>query len=304
MSDLDQQNWRKVLQTAYRHCEDIAKNHYENFPVASIFLPKKSRRPIAVIYAFARQADDIADEGIFSKEERLALLQAYSLALTECEQGIIPTDPIFIALQDVLKKHALPVSLLFDLLTAFKQDILKHEYENFEEILAYCRYSANPIGRLLLHLTNNATSENLAFSDAICTALQLINFLQDLSSDIRVRARYYLPKNEMVSLNLTKEDFLMQKETKEMKNLIHTQLLRAESLLIKGLPLRQNLKGLFSFELRLIIAGARLMINLLKKRRSIYAQPKIKLIHIPRVLWYSFSRHNKVCHSTFSPLND
>ncbi|HQY22865.1 MAG TPA: squalene synthase HpnC [Gammaproteobacteria bacterium] len=273
------------LENAYQKCEILALTHYENFPVASRFLPKKIRRPIAVIYAFAREADDIADEGDFTIASRLEQLEHYEKNLEKITQGIVPSHPVFIALNDVLKKHpTLPISLFFNLLTAFKQDVIKKEYNDFEEVLNYCKYSANPVGRLLLYLTNNASTENLSYSDDICTALQLINFLQDLDSDLTLRDRCYLPIDEMHAMHISKEDFKTHQQSAAMQNFIITQLLRTERLLQNGSPLGKNLSGLFGFEIRIIINAANTIVQQLKKRRCIYDRPTLKRWHWPKVL--------------------
>lgn len=273
------------LESAYQQCETLARTHYENFPVASRFVPKKIRRPIAVIYAFARKADDIADEGDLTAAERLEQLRVYWQNLEAITQEIALADPIFIALKDVVKKHpSLPITLFFDLLTAFKQDVTKKKYQNFEEVLRYCKHSANPVGQLLLHLTNNASIENLAYSDNICTALQLINFLQDLDSDLTLRDRCYLPLDEMHAMHIVKEDFKTHKQSAAMQNFIITQLLRTEHLLQNGSPLGKNLRGLFGFEIRVIINAAETIIQQLKKRSCIYERPTFKFWHWPKVL--------------------
>jgi squalene synthase HpnC len=274
------------LETAYRQCEALAQDHYENFPVASLLLPKKLRRPIAVIYAFARLADDLADEGTHTQSERLNQLQYFWQSLENIQNQAILTDPLFMALQDVVKKHpTLPLSLFFDLLHAFQQDVVKKIYENFTEILDYCRHSANPIGRLLLHLTNQATEENLKESDAICTALQLINFLQDLQSDLIDRRRCYLPKDEMNHSNIKVEQFMACQETKAIQTFIQKQIERALQLLNEGSPLGKRLPGIFGFEIRLITACGYQMIKTLNTRRSVYVRPTIKFWHWPMLLW-------------------
>ena len=274
-----------ALERAYQQCEKVASTHYENFPIASRFLPQKIRRPIAVIYAFARQADDFADEGDFTTAMRLEKLAQYEKNLAEILQGLVPFDPIFIALADVVKQYpTLPTKLFFDLLTAFKQDVTKKEYAHFEEILDYCKYSANPVGRLMLHLTNNASAENLSYSDDICTALQLINFLQDLDADLTRRNRCYLPLDEMRTIHLSKEDFKAHKQSVAMQNFIRLQSLRAERLLLKGSPLGKNLGGLFGFEIRMIINAANTMVQSLKKRKNLYERPLFKFWHWPKVL--------------------
>lgn len=274
------------VEAAYRDCEMLAKTHYENFPVASLLLPKKIRRPISVIYTFARLADDMADEGNEPQESRLAQLQNFWQSLEDLEKGLPPKEGLFIALNDVLKNNPkLPISLFFDLLHAFKQDVVKNEYQNFLEVLDYCHHSANPIGRLLLYLTDKATEDNLKHSDAICTALQLINFLQDLQSDLLLRNRCYLPQDEMAQFNLSLEDFKAGKNSAAIQEFIGKQLHRTEVILEEGTLLTQRLTGLFGLEIRLTVEGGRKIIQLLKKRRNVYARPSLKPWHWPVLLW-------------------
>ena len=177
-------------QDAYRYCRQLAQSHYENFPVASLLLPKALRQPISVIYAFARNADDIADEGHYSASHRLAQLDHYEQQLIAAsQQAYHGDDPVFIALQDVMRRFQLPSQLFSDLLTAFRQDVEKDHYQNYTDLLNYCQYSANPVGRLLLHLNDQAQPYWLQQSDAICTALQLINIYQDIQQDYQVPGR-------------------------------------------------------------------------------------------------------------------
>ena len=149
-------------------------DHYENFPVASWLLPKRLRRPVEAIYRFARSADDIADEGDASPAERLAQLAAYHAELDRIERGETPTDPVFGPLADAIRTHAIPLAPFRDLLSAFAQDVEKKRYASFGEVMDYCRRSANPVGRLMLHLYGDHDPRHLAYSDAICSSLQLI----------------------------------------------------------------------------------------------------------------------------------
>lgn len=282
-----------TLETAYQHCEKLASSHYENFPVASLLLPKHLRRPIAVIYTFAREADDIADEGNLESSDRLEQLQNYWQTLeaiqNKCFSATRSPNPIFIALHDVLEKNpALPITLLFDLLRAFKQDVTQNRYKNFKEITDYCRYSANPVGRLLLHLTNQATEDNLKKSDAICTGLQLINFLQDIHSDLSNRDRCYLPTEEMNALGITIDGLNNQQARAAIDCLIQTQLTRANQLFEQGAPLGKQLKGLFGFEIRLIIACGFQIMRLLKARKNVYTRPTLRWWHWPTVIFNTF----------------
>lgn len=275
------------LENAYHWCETLAHSHYENFPVASRLLPSKLRRPIAVIYAFARVADDISDEGIDPLEKRLEKLQELWQALSAIQQGHPPppsTPPLFLALQEIIQHWDLPIDLFFDLLRAFQQDLVKKDYETVEELLQYCQYSANPIGRLILHLAQQATPRNCQESDAICTALQLINFLQDLDSDLKLRERCYLPQADLRQFSLDPRSLIAHLETPAVRALIDQQWQRAHQLLQKGKPLAKRIPGLLGLELRLIVRGGEQMLKLLAKRKSVYERPRIKLWHWPVLL--------------------
>ena len=277
------------LENAYQSCEALARSHYENFPVASRFLAKKLRRPIAVIYAFARSADDIADEGNFSPEERLVLLDNYWQALEQIQNKNMVSDPLFLALQDTIQTHQLPIGLFFDLLKAFKQDVEKKDYANEQEILEYCQYSANPVGRLLLHLTHQDTQNNLLASDNICTALQLINFLQDLQSDNQLRKRCYLPQDQMQALLVTNQDLQNAKINPQINQLIKNQWVLANDLIQKGAALGSQLPGIFGYEIRMMIVCAQIMLKQLNARQTVYQRPTIKYRHLPIILWHALS---------------
>ncbi|MBS0552229.1 MAG: squalene/phytoene synthase family protein, partial [Proteobacteria bacterium] len=172
-------------------------DHYENFPVASMLLPSSLREPVEAIYRFARSADDVADEGDAQPMARLARLHDYLIALNAMERGEAVRDaslaPMFDRLGRAVREYRLPVQLLRDLLDAFSQDVGKTRYADFAELRDYCRRSADPVGRLLLHLYKAATPDNLLLSDRICTSLQLINFWQDVALDWR-KNRIYLPQ--------------------------------------------------------------------------------------------------------------
>ena len=163
----------------------MSVGHYENFPVASALLPAPLRHPVSVIYRFARTADDFADEGNLRPAERLALLDGYRAEMRRIEAGEPAASPLFRELRDVITAHRLPFEPFYDLLDAFSQDVTKLRYANFAEVRDYCRRSADPVGRLMLHLYGEIDDENVACSDAICSALQLINFWQDVDTDFR-----------------------------------------------------------------------------------------------------------------------
>jgi squalene synthase HpnC len=221
--------------------------HYENFPVASWLCPAPLRPAVVALYWFARTADDLADEGTASTEERLEALAAYRAELARCTQGATPArwPEVFGPLGSALRQHSLPVALFHDLLSAFEQDVRHtaegHVYADMPELLAYCRLSANPVGRLLLHLFGQTDAASLAQSDAVCSALQLINFWQDLSVDIP-RGRYYVPA---IAGNAKRPS------AAEVKALCE----HARHLMQQGAPLCRRTPGRFGWELRLVVQG-------------------------------------------------
>jgi len=273
------------LSDAYDYCLSMAQQHYENFPVASILLPKRLRLPIAVIYAFARSADDIADEGNASPEERLAQLDDYGAKLQEVLRRQPPDDPVFIALSDVIVRFHLPHTLFQDLLSAFRQDVTKKRYRDESELLDYCRRSANPVGRLLLHLNGDATEENLAASDQICSALQLINFLQDLQQDYHENSRIYLPQEEMRRFDVNESSLAVARGDAAMQALIDYQLQRIQKMLNEGAALGLGLKGRFGMEIRLIITAALKVTERLKQHDGeVFARPRLRKFDYLQIL--------------------
>jgi squalene synthase HpnC len=229
-------------------------NHYENFPVASFFLPARFRRPVALIYRFAREADDYADEGSASDRTRLDQLDRFRRELHRIEAGAPPGIPWFAVLGDIIRRHRLPVDAFHDLLTAFSRDVTKKRYADFAEVLDYCRHSANPVGRLLLVLYGGATQQNLAYSDAICSSLQLINFLQDVAIDYR-KGRIYLPQDEMARFGVSEQQIAAGDAGGNWREFMAFQTERARELLDSGAPLGRILKGRIGLEMRMIIAG-------------------------------------------------
>ena len=232
----------------------MSVEHYENFPVASILMPKRLRKPVAAIYHFARAADDIADEGELSNEERLQQLNDFRDELIHIAANETPLMPLFQHLAVEVKAHALPLQPMHDLLDAFSQDVVKKRYANYDELLDYCRRSANPVGTLLLHLYEEATPVNLAYSDAICTSLQLINFWQDVAKDIAI-SRIYLPQDEMARFGVTEEQVVQARCDDAWRNLMKFQIERARELMLYGKPLGTILTGRIGLEMRMIIQG-------------------------------------------------
>jgi squalene synthase HpnC len=241
----------------------VPVKHYENFPVASILLPKHLRRPIEVIYQFARSADDFADEGDFPVAVRLANLSAYERELNLIESGSESESALFHSLALIIQEHQLPLQLFRDLLDAFKQDVTKTSYANFAELLNYCRRSANPIGRLLLHLLRAADDENLSMSDDICSALQLINHWQDVAIDWQKNngGRVYLPMEDLAYYGLSTSDISRGEATHQWREMMRFQTARARAMMQRGAPLSHKMIGRFGAELRLIVAGGLTIID-------------------------------------------
>jgi len=236
-------------------------NHYENFPVASILLPRHLRRAIVNIYRFARSADDIADEGDADPHTRIEQLERYRHALHEQVSPHAPRqaltselDAIFVPLAQTVSKHQLPLTPFFDLLSAFEQDITQTRYPDYATLQDYCRRSANPVGRLMLHLYGNVDALSLKQSDAICTALQLINFIQDIGIDWS-KGRIYLPQTELSRFGVTESMIASAKTGQAWRALIQFEVDRCRTLLNSGAPLAHRLTGRAGLELRLIIQG-------------------------------------------------
>lgn len=240
-------------------------DHYENFPVASFLLPKKLRHPIEAIYRFARSADDIADEGDASNEERLNALAAYAAELDRIERGLMPNTPLFQSLCAVIMNWQLPLQPFRDLLDAFAQDVVQKRYIDYPELLDYCRRSANPIGRLLVHLTNRASEENLYRSDCICTALQLINFWQDIAIDWQ-KQRVYLPQTDLERYRINERQIADARWNADWAELLDFQIDRTRDLMLEGAPLVHQLPGRMGWEIRLTVQGG---LRILERIRAI-----------------------------------
>ncbi|MFG5777532.1 squalene synthase HpnC [Comamonas sp. J-3] len=270
-----------------------AVTHYENFPVASWLCPPRLRPPIAAIYHFARTADDIADEGEASASERIAELQAYRDELARIATGAAPAarwQTVFAPLQASIAQWQLPVPLLDDLLSAFMQDIAKTEqaatYADCAELLDYCRRSANPVGRLLLHLygVNDATS--LTQSDAICSALQLINFWQDLSVDIP-RGRYYLTDADRAAAGISLTAMQQRQDSPALRQLVMQQAVWARQLMLQGAPLVHSIPGRAGWELRLVVQGGLRILDKVQalQGRSLWERKTVGKADVPLMLW-------------------
>ncbi len=283
-------------QAAYDYCAAFTQARVEHFPVASRFLNKKLRRFIAVIYTFARQADDIADEGVQSPQERLEQLEYYEGALARLAKSLDAADkpqqdesasenlrhddrvhthtlithqPVFTALMGLFEAYPqLPHTLFFDLLHAFKQDVSKNRYANTQELLDYCRYSAHPIGRLLLYLNHQESDAHFAASDAICSSLQRINCVHDIYSDLLERNRCYMPLDALEAQGLSLDIIRHAPDHPQLLLFLQTQLTEIEESLAHGSVLAQ-LPGAFGFQIRLVLQSAWYMLQRLKNRKNL-----------------------------------
>ena len=245
----------------------MSVGHYENFPVASLLLPRPLREPVSVIYRFARAADDFADEGEAAPGARLANLQGFRLELEAIDSGNAPNTPLFADLGRVVRAHHLPLQLLHDLLDAFSQDVVKNRYADYAELLDYSRRSANPVGRLLLILFKKNSSSNLQYSDCICSALQLINFWQDVGIDYAAQNRVYLPQDEMRRFGVSEDNLRQQRCDQAFQDLMRFQVGRSRRMMLQGKPLLAQLEGRLRLEIAVTVQGGLRIVEKLEQAR-------------------------------------
>jgi squalene synthase HpnC len=247
-----------ALARAYAECEARARAHYENFPVGSWLMPRRLRRDLAAVYAFARIGDDVADEGDAFASERLARLDALERQLLACAADPAGTsDPVFLALGHTIAEHALPVEPFRDLLTAFRRDAAgdTRGFETFADVLAYCRCSANPVGRIVLGLFGHRDAERAARSDDICTALQLTNFWQDVRGDLVERGRVYIPADDLARYPGAADALAARRTAPALRDCLAFQVERTRGLFARGLGLADLVDGRLRREVRLFAHG-------------------------------------------------
>jgi squalene synthase HpnC len=274
--------------------------HYENFPVASWLCPPHLRAPIAAIYWFARTADDIADEGTATAEQRLATLAEYREDL-ERVRSSKPAGPrwpeVFGPLAPMITRFELPTALLGHLLDAFEQDVrytaATRRYQTDAELHAYCRLSANPVGRLLLHLYGIHDTDALTRSDQICTALQLINFWQDVGRDVAQR-RWYPSAERMVQHGVTEADLQRDQPHAGASRMLASYAADARALMLQGAPLAHQIRGRAGWELRLVVQGG---LRILDKMATMDCEtwrrrPRLGKLDIPLLLWRALTPAN------------
>jgi squalene synthase HpnC len=239
---------------AWKAAKSVSVAHYENFPVASWLTPAPLRAAVVAIYAFARAADDIADEGDDPRAARLAKLDSYAAMLDRIQRGEAPAEAPFAALAAAISRHALPLQPFRDLLSAFRQDVIRQRYAELAHVLDYCSRSANPIGRLLLRLYRVDDAEHCRHADMICTGLQLTNFWQDVALDWR-KGRVYLPLEDLARFGVAETQIGEGRCDARWSSLMAFEVARARTLLDAGRPLAQALPLRLALELKLVLAG-------------------------------------------------
>jgi squalene synthase HpnC len=266
--------WPEPLARAYATCERLAQSHYENFPVASRLLPRAMRPHIAAVYAFARGADDIADEGTATaaeRQERLAAWQGrlHAAAAADLGGGAAASgeDQVFVALGHTIRSFDLPLPLFDDLLSAFGQDTMTHRYASWRDLLDYCRRSANPVGRLVLRIAGYRDETLDRSADALCTALQLTNFWQDLGRDWRA-GRLYVPREVMESSGAREEDLNGPTMPSEWTRAMETCVEMTAARYAEGRAVCDGIRGRLRYELRLTWLGGRRILDRVRAERG------------------------------------
>jgi phytoene synthase len=287
------------LPEAYTACERIARSHYENFPAASLLLPASMRPHIAAIYAFARAADDFADEGDIPAAERLALLDDWGRRLRACAgttASVVPnlesgtpspgSDPVFLALGDTIRRRSLPVGLFEDLLSAFRQDVITKRYATWADVMDYCRRSANPVGRLVLRVAGHEDPRLDRASDAVCTALQLTNFWQDLDRDWQ-KGRLYVPRDDCERFGAREADLDARAMSPAWRDVLTDMAARTRRLFNEGRAVCDGPGGRLRYELRLTwLGGTRILDRLEAIGFDVFrARPALRPSDIPALLW-------------------
>ena len=266
-------------------------DHYENFPVASWLLPARLRAPVEAIYAFARSADDFADEGELPDAQRLALLADYDVRLEAIAAGRDPGTELFRRLAAIRSEHDLPLSLFHDLVSAFRQDVTTKRYATIGELVDYCRRSADPVGRLLLLLFRESSPANLAHSDAICTSLQLINHWQDVAVDWH-KGRVYLPREDLAAFSVSETQIAAGRVDGAWQKLMAFECGRARSMMLSGAPLGRALPGRIGLEIRAIVAGGLAILDKIEAAEGdvFRHRPVLRRLDWARIAWRALAK--------------
>ena len=251
------------LEDAYAYCERLARSHYENFSVATWFLPKRLRQHFYNVYAYCRISDDLGDE-TGDRDASLQLLDEWECELNACYEGN-PRHPVFVALAGTVREFEIPKQTFADLLTAFRQDQRVTRYESFDDLLGYCHYSANPVGHLVLYLCGYRDGERQQLSDYTCTALQLANFWQDVSADYE-KGRIYLPLEDMRKYNVTETDIAGSQNTGAFREMMRFEVQRAREWFSLGLPLARNVSRELATDIELFSRGGQEILNAIERQ--------------------------------------
>jgi squalene synthase HpnC len=251
------------LEQAQQYCANLAQTHYENFSVATWFLPKKLRQDFFNVYAYCRISDDLGDE-VGDANASLALLDQWQTELDACYTGT-PRHPVFVALAETVQKFAIPKHEFSDLLIAFRQDQSVTRFESFNDVLAYCRYSANPVGHLVLYLCGYNDPERQQLSDFTCTALQLANFWQDVSVDYE-KGRIYLPLEDLRRYQVSEEDIKQKRNTPAFCEMMKFEVNRAREWFDRGLPLIKKVNKELAVDLELFSRGGQEILNAIERQ--------------------------------------
>ena len=243
---------------AYAYCERLARSHYENFSVASWFLPKRLRQHFFNVYAYCRISDDLGDE-TGDRAASLLLLDEWEAELNACYDGS-PRHPVFVALAGTVREFEIPKQTFADLLTAFRQDQTVTRYETFDDLLGYCRHSANPVGHLVLYLCGYRDPERRQLSDFTCTALQLANFWQDVTTDYE-KGRIYLPLEDLKHFQVSEEDIAGKRNSFAFREMMDFEVSRAREWFDRGLPLIGKVSRELAIDLELFTRGGQEILN-------------------------------------------
>lgn len=251
------------LAEAQSYCERLARSHYENFSVASWFLPKRLRQHFFNVYAYCRISDDLGDE-TGNTQASLLLLDEWETELNACYEGA-PRHPVFVALAGTVREFDIPKQTFADLLAAFRQDQRVTRYETFADLLGYCRNSANPVGHLVLYLCGYRDSERQQLSDFTCTALQLANFWQDVSVDYE-KGRIYLPVEDLNKFQVSEEDIAARQNTAAFREMMRFEVTRAREWFERGLPLISKVDRELAVDLELFSRGGQEILNAIENQ--------------------------------------
>ena len=269
------------LPDAQVYCQQLARSHYENFSVATWFLPSRLRQHFYNVYAYCRISDDLGDE-VGDAQQSLELLDQWEAELNACYHGT-PRHPVFVALAETVRQFSIPQHEFSDLLIAFRQDQTVTRFETFDDVLAYCRYSANPVGHLVLYLCGYSDAERQQLSDYTCTALQLANFWQDVAVDY-AKGRIYLPLEDLRRFGATEDDIAQHRATPQFLELMKFEVQRAREWFDRGAPLVKIVNRELAVDLELFSRGGQEILNAIERQNFDVLEQR-PVISKPRKLW-------------------